>query len=112
MDLDQETNKKIEELQALESRLQAFLGQKQMTQLELNEIENAIAELENSGEEVYKVFSGVMLKSDKNKLSEELEEKKKVLEARIESFEKQEKILEKNASELREEVRKSVSGKR
>jgi len=112
MELDQETNKKIEELQTLESHMQGFLAQKQTTQLELNEVNNAIEELKNSGEEVYRVFSGVMLKSDKSKLNKELNEKKKVLDARIDSFEKQEKMLEKNASDLRAEVSKAVSEKK
>jgi len=109
MDLDKETNKKIEELQVLESHLQSFLAQKQGIQIELNEICNAIEELKNCDEEVYKIISGVMLKSTKEKLSNELEVKKKSLEMKINSLEKQEKLLDKNASDLRKEVNKAVS---
>lgn len=111
MSLDQETNKKIEELQSLEAHLQGFLGQKQSVQIELNEVDNAINELKNSDEEVYKVVSGVMLKSTKEKLTKELEEKKKILDMRVDSLEKQEKLLDKNASDLRKEVSEAISKK-
>ena len=109
MDLDQDTSKKIEELQALESHMQGFLAQKQAIEMELNEINNAIEELKNSGDEVYKVVSGIMIKSAKDKINKELGEKKKMLEMRIGELEKQEKLLEKNASDLREELNKAVS---
>ena len=109
--MDSETNKKIEELQILESHLQGILAQKQTVQMELNEIENAVRELGNSGEEVYRVISGIMLKSEKGKFIKELEEKKKILEIKIGSVEKQEKLLEKDSAALREEISKIVSGK-
>ena len=75
--MDSESHKKIEELQMIEAQLQSFLAQRQTIQVELNEIDNAIEELKNSDDEVYKVISGVMLKSNKSKLEKELEEKKK-----------------------------------
>ena len=95
---------KAAELQSLEGNLQNFLMQKQPFQMELNEINNAIEELKSSDGEVYKVISGIMLKSSKDKLVKELEEKKKISEMKIESIEKHEKLLEKNASELTKKI--------
>ena len=42
MTIDKETEKKIEELQILEHRLQEILMERQNIQIELNGIENAI----------------------------------------------------------------------
>ena len=50
-----------------------------------------------------------MLKSDKKTIISELEEKKKVLELRINSIEKQEKLLEKKVEDLRSSISKQIS---
>jgi len=97
-------NKKIEELQILESHLQHILAQKQGIQVELNEVDNAISEIKNAGEEVYKVVAGIMLKSTAEKLNKELEERKKTLDSKMNAVAKQEKLLEDKASELRTEI--------
>jgi len=109
MEFNQEANKKIEELQILESQMQNFLAQKQTTQIELNEVDNALEELKGADDEVYKVVSGIMIKSDKKKLNKELEDKKKVLDMQISSMEKQEKMIEKNSLILREEISKIIA---
>ncbi|MCA9485769.1 MAG: prefoldin subunit [Nanoarchaeota archaeon] len=105
-------NKKVEELQFLEQQLQGFLMQKQTVQIEVNEINNALVELKSSEEEVYKIVSGFMMKSTKEKLSSELEEKKKLLDSRIESLDKQGALLEKNATEIKKEIDESISNKK
>ena len=97
-------NKKIEEIQVLEHHLQNLLAQKQSIQIELNEINNAIEELKKSDDEVYRIISGMMLKSDKKKLEKELLEKKKLAEMKIESIEKQEKLVENKSDELKKET--------
>jgi len=107
--MNSEINKKIEEMQILEHQLQNLLMQKQGVEIEVNEIDNAVNELDSSGGEVYKVLSGIMIKSDKKTLSKELTERKKTAEMKISSIEKQEKLIEKSALELRKEVRESVS---
>ncbi|MBX4212330.1 prefoldin subunit [Candidatus Pacearchaeota archaeon] len=103
--------KKIEELQLLEQNLQAFLMQKQNFQVELNEILNAQEELKHSDDEVYKILGGIMLRSNKKKLSSELEERKRVLDLRINSIEKQEKLLDDKAHALRSEISSAVEKK-
>lgn len=99
-----ETSKKIEELQLLENHLQSFLAQKQSMQIELNEIENALEELKNSGEEVYKMTSGFLIKSDRASIKKELEEKKKLLDIRVNAMDKQEKLIERDVAKLRDEI--------
>lgn len=106
--LDEETQKKIQELQILEHNLHNLLMQKQAFQLELNETLNALEEIRKSDGEIYKITGSIMLKADKDTVSKELEEKKKVLELRNSTIEKQEKLLESKAKELQEDTRKAL----
>ncbi len=109
MNIEPETNKKIQELQILEQNLQNLIMQKQSVQIELNESLNALEELKISDDEVYKVLGGIMIKADKNKLLNELNEKKKILDLRISSIEKQEKIIEGKTDLLRREINEDIS---
>jgi prefoldin beta subunit len=105
---DKDLNKKIEELQLIETHLRNFLAQRQTLQMELNEIENAYEEVEKGKGDMYKIVAGVMIKSDKEELKKELGEKKKLIKARIESIEKQEKILDKESNDLRKDINDRV----
>jgi prefoldin beta subunit len=112
MDINQETSNKIQDLQLIEQNLQQFLMQKQSFQLELNESVNAIEELKISDNEVYKILSGIMIKSEKQKIISDLEEKKKILEIRINSLEKQEKLVSDKAESLRKEINSLIENKK
>jgi prefoldin beta subunit len=109
MSIDSETERKIQEAQAVEQNLQNLLMQKQTIQVELGEIENALSELAKSSGEVYKIVGGLMIRSEKSSLLKELEEKKHLLELRISSIEKQEKIFGEKAENLRKELTNLVS---
>ncbi len=111
MELSPEITQKIQELQLLEQNLQGLLMQRQTHQVELNEILNALDELSKSGEEVYRILGGIMVKSDKKTLSADLKEKEKVLNLRIQSIEKQEKSIEDKSHSLQEEIQKFIGKK-
>ena len=110
--MEPDTEKKISELQFLEQSLQGFLMQKQSIQMEINELNNAISELNKTKDEVYRIIGNVMLKAEKEKLLKEMEEKKKIFDLRIKSMEKQEKILDEKAEKLRKEVNEALSRKK
>lgn len=112
MKIDAETGKKIQELQILEQNLQTLLMQKQTFQIELTEIENALSDLKKSGDEVYKIVGGLMVRSNKSTLTADLDEKKKIISLRISSIEKQEKILDGNAEKFKKEINESISSKK
>jgi len=112
MNIDKETSEKIEELQILEQNLQNFFMQKQSIQIELNEVLNALSEVKKTADDIYKVIGGVMIKSNKDQLIKELEEKKKILDLRIGSIEKQEKIIESKAAGLKSEITDVVNKKK
>lgn len=95
---------KIQEMQILEQRLQNSLLQKQAFQMELAETNSAMSELEKSGDDVFKIIGQLMIKSEKSKIKEELEDKQKILEMRIKSFDKQEEIINNQLGKLQEEL--------
>ncbi len=99
---------KIQEMQILEQQLQNTILQKQAFQMELAETNSALEELEKSGDEVFKIIGQLMIKSEKSKIKEELENKKKILELRINSFEKQENSLSEKLGNIQEEIAKSI----
>ncbi|MFH1585397.1 MAG: prefoldin subunit beta [archaeon] len=103
---------KIQEMQFLEQNLQNLMMQKQAFQMELTETESALREIESSGDEVFKIIGQLMIKTEKAKLKEELENKKKILDLRVKSIEKQESSLGEKLEEYREEIMRSVKGKK
>ena len=103
-----ENNKKIQEMQFLEQNLQNLLFQKQAFQMELAETESALKEIGNSKDEVFKIIGQLMIRTDKEKMKEELFNKKRVIDLRIAAIEKQEGHLAKQVEKLREEVLKTV----
>ena len=108
MEFDKETQEKIKELQMHEQNLNNLLMQKQAFQIELIEAENALLELTKAKDDVYKMFGNIMIKSDKNKIKEELEKRKELLSLRVKSIEKQESQVAKQSEELRNDVLKKI----
>jgi len=100
---------KIQEIQILEQNLQGLIAQKQATQVEQNEINNALTELKKADSDVYRILGNIMIKSKAEDLDKELEEKKKIIDLRISSIEKQEKLLGEKHTSLRNEINSILS---
>ena len=101
-----DNQKNLQEMQFLEQNLQNILYQKQAFQMELSETNSALKEIDNSGEEVFKIVGQLMLKTDKSKIKEELSNKKKMLDLKMQTFEKQENSLTEQIDKLRGEILK------
>ena len=112
MNPDTPTQQKAQELQLLEQNAQSLSIQKQSVQAELNEINNALAELGKASDDAYRILSGIMMKADKASLEKELNEKKKLLELRIQAFEKQEKLISEKAKKLRSDFSQAFNKKK
>lgn len=91
----------IKKLQQNEQNLQGILMQKQQFQTQLIEIESALKEL-GSSKESYKIIGNIMVKSEPEDLKKELEEKKRTIDLRIRSFEKQEADIKERSKKLQE----------
>lgn len=98
---------KLQEMQILDQRLQNTVLQKQSFQIELAETSSALEELEKAGDEVFKIIGQLMIKSEKSKMKEELNNKKKILELKVKSFEKQEEILSSQLEKFQKELTSS-----
>jgi len=100
---NKETEQKISQLQILEQNLQNFLMQKQQFQSQLIEIDSAINELVDA-KKSYKIIGNIMVDANKEVLSEDLKKKKKIVELRIKSLEKEEESIKEKAKRLQNEV--------
>jgi prefoldin beta subunit len=109
---ENDLNQRIQELQILEHNLQQLLMEKQTLQVELNEVSQALEEVKKSTGDIYKVLSGVMLLADKKIVGADLEERKKVLELRLKSLDKQESLVGEKTQKLRSDINNSVVQKK
>ncbi|OGJ19965.1 prefoldin subunit beta [Candidatus Pacearchaeota archaeon RBG_13_36_9] len=106
--ISKELQEKIQHLQILEQNLQNLLMQKQAFQFELNETENALAEVKKTKEDIFKLVGSIMLKASKEEIEQELSQKKDILSLRTKSIEKQESQIREATEKLREEVLKKI----
>jgi prefoldin beta subunit len=81
--------------------------QKQAFEMEFAETESALSEISKTSDDVFKIIGQLLIKGDKIKIKEELENKKKLLQLRINSLDKQEKTFSDRLSILRNELLKS-----
>lgn len=97
----------IQQLQAIEQNLSSLSSSRQSIQTQIMEIESALKELKGKND-AYKIIGNIMVKSDADKLREDMDDKKKMFELRIKTLEKQEGQLKEKSKELQEKVMKSI----
>ncbi len=100
--MDKEQN--LQEIYMLEQNYQNLVLQKQAFQIELAEVQSAMKEMENSGDEVYKIIGQLMVKTQKEKIREELQSKEQILKMKVKSFEKQEDLMSEKLEKMKAEV--------
>tara|TARA_Y100000310_G_scaffold76463_1_gene72957 strand:- start:9835 stop:10164 length:330 start_codon:yes stop_codon:yes gene_type:complete len=108
MDMDAETQKKIQGLQMLEQGYQNIAFQKQTLQVDVNETTTALSEVEKSKSDVFRVLGQVMVKADKASLKKELKEKSDLLTLRMKTVDKQELQMREEIERLRSEIMDKV----
>ncbi len=111
MENSKETENKIAQLQMLEQNIQNFLVQKQTFQAQLIEVDNALEELEKTKGNSYKIVGAVMIAAEKEDLKKDLNEKREIVNLRINSIEKQENQLKDKALKLQSEVLNKIKEK-
>ena len=94
----------FQEMQILEQNMQNLLLQKQSFQMELVETNSASKEIEDAGEDIFKIIGHLMIKANKDKVREDLNNKKKILDLRIKAMEKQESSLTEKLEKIREKI--------
>ena len=91
----------------MEQNLQNLLAQRQQFSAQLVEAESALKEIETA-QTVYKIVGNIMVKSKPDVLTQELAQKKELIELRLKSLEKQESQIRDRSSQLKEDVMKHI----
>ena len=94
---------KVQQLQLTQQNLQNIISQKQQIESQLAEFDSALTELKTS-EKSYKILGKIMVATPKDKLNEDLKERKEILTVRLQNFTKQEETLQKSIDNLQREV--------
>lgn len=102
--INNDTQKRIQELQIIEQNLHSLIMQKQAFQIEISETDNAFNEIYNSKEDIFKIVCNIMIKADKNKTLDELKKKKDLLSLRFKSINSEERNLNNKIEELKKEI--------
>ncbi len=93
-------------LQQLQQNLQAIMMQKQQVELEISETQRALEELKKttSDDVVYKLAGPLLVKSDRDNLIKELDEKKELSNTRTVVLGKQESRVKENLKEVENKI--------
>ena len=97
-------------LQQSQQNLQSTLAQKQQVELEQNEYEKALEELKKASddEQVFKHAGSILIKSTKNDLIAEIEEKKELAKTKLTVLTKQEERIKESLQEQEKKIQEMV----
>ncbi len=100
----------IMQLQQLQQRLEMLVAQKSQMEIRMKEAEKALSELEKLDEDsvVYKNVGSILVKSQKDKVKEELIDKKDTLEMRLKTIQRQEERTRKQFEEARTKIQSAL----
>ena len=99
-------------LQQNQQNLQAIVAQKQQLDVEQAETDKALEELKKASDDdaVYKHAGSILIKSSKNDLISELEEKKELAKTRSTVIEKQKTRIEETIKEQELKINEMIKG--
>ncbi len=108
--LPPQVQQRLLRLQQLQQTLQAVLTQKQQLELELTETEQALSELEKVTDEavIYKSIGSLLVRTEKKKVTIELNERKELLDMRINVLGKQEERLRSQVNDLQVKLQRDL----
>lgn len=108
--LPPQVQQRLLRLQQLQQTLQGVLTQKQQLELELNEVEQALGELEKltDASVIYKSIGSLLVKSKRANVTVELNERKELLNMRINVLGKQEERLRTQVKDLQDKLQRDL----
>ena len=97
-------------LQQLQQSLQGVMGQKQQLEMQLSEVEHAVSELAKLDETavIYKSIGALLVKSEKDKVTKELTERKDLVKMRVDVLTKQDERLRTQVKDLQEKLQQDL----
>ncbi|WP_336362991.1 prefoldin subunit beta [Halalkalicoccus salilacus] len=110
--LPPEAQEKLEELQDLQETAQQVAVQKNQAETQLNESRNALETLEevDADTTMYREAGELLIETDHETATEELDEKVDSLEVRLETLKKQEERVQSEFEQLQQELQQMLGG--
>jgi prefoldin beta subunit len=98
-------------LQQLQQTLQSILAQKQQVEMEKTEVEQTITELQktNADAVIYKAIGSLLVKAEKPKVTEELVERKELLDTRSTVLARQEERIRSQVKESQTKLQEDLN---
>ena len=98
-------------LQQLQQTLQSIMAQKQQVDMEKNEVDQTIAELAKTADDatIYKAIGSLLVKSEKTKVTDDLNERKSLLETRSTVITRQEERIKAQVKEAQTKLQEDLS---
>jgi prefoldin beta subunit len=98
-------------LQQLQQTQQTILAQKQQVEMEKTEVDQTIAELQKTADDavIYKAIGSLLVKAEKPKVTEELNERKSLLDTRSTVMARQEERVRSQVKEAQTKLQEDLS---
>jgi prefoldin beta subunit len=108
--LPPQVQERLLRLQQLQQTLQSVLAQKQQVEMEKTEVEQTVAELQKTADDavIYKAAGSLLIKAEKAKITEDLVERKELLETRSTVLARQEERLRSQVKEAQMKLQEDL----
>ena len=108
--LPPQVQERLLRLQQLQQTLQSVLAQKQQVDMEKNEVDQTVTELQKTADDavVYKAAGSLLIKAEKAKIAEELNERKEMLDTRSTVLTRQEERLRSQVKEAQTKLQEDL----
>ncbi|MCD6446411.1 prefoldin subunit beta [Candidatus Bathyarchaeota archaeon] len=108
--LPPQVQERLLRFQQLQQTLQSVLTQKQQVELELTEVEQALTELQKLADDavIYKSIGSLLVKTEKAKVTADLNERKELLNMRANVLGKQEERIRGQLKELQAKLQQDL----
>jgi prefoldin beta subunit len=110
--IPKEMEQQLVQFQQLQKQAQTFAQQRLQFEIQLKETEKALSEIEKleAKPEIYKSVGAFLIKSEKEPIKKELEEKKETLGVRIKTFKSQEEKYTEKLKTMKTDIESQLQG--
>ena len=111
-ELPPSVKQQLARFQQLQQTLNVIIVERQRLEAELLEVKDALEELEKASDDtlIYKAVGPVLVQKERQKLIEELTERRELTETRLKLLEKQEQRTKSQLESLQKELQQALSG--
>ncbi|MCW3136693.1 MAG: prefoldin subunit beta [Canidatus Methanoxibalbensis ujae] len=102
----------LAQLQQLRMQLETVSRQKLQVEAVLRDTESALEELEHIDDNavIYRGVGEILVRTSRDKVKEELKEKKETFDLRLKTLERQEERMQKRFQQIQQQIREALGG--